>query len=514
MSGDLLADGGALPPAPPRARTADTWLARNTALVASLCIVAFAFLFRLPDYGNLFVDFDEKLYLLVGDRMAQGELPFVDIWDRKPFGLFFLYFLIRLLGGEGFLEYQLVAAGFAGLTGVVIYHIARRFAGVLPSVGAACLYLVYMKLFYSAAGQAETFFNLFMAVAALFAFQALETTSVRRTLWLAAGAMLLCGVSLQVKYTVLPQCLLLGLFFLWRLWKLNVALPRTVASGAVFVFLGLVPTILVGLFYLTVGHFEAFFHANFVSIFERGALTGGLADFFKSYLMVCLFPPFLAAIVAVILRFQQGTLLEPKYALLLLWFAAGFAGFKMVGNIYIHYIVPATIPLVIILAPLFGRPRVGLPIFLGVFGFAVYVTHWWEAFDMAAERTAAVERMTELAAPYLQDSCLYVYDGPTSVYMTTKSCIPTVYVYPDHLNNDMEREALGIDTLAEVRRIMDAKPGVVMWADEPVVPLWNPLTAGHMEARLAADYQLLEAVPLVRRNIRVYARKELIAAGQ
>ena len=73
-------------------------------------------------------------------------------------------------------------------------------------------------------------------------------------------------------------------------------------------------------------------------------------------------------------------------------------------------------------------------------------------------------------------------------------------------------EQLVIDTLAEVTRIMDEKPGVVMWADEPVVPLWNPLTAGHMEQRLAAEYVLLEAVPLVRRNIRVYARKELVAA--
>ena len=79
-----------------------------------------ALLFRAPVLGNPVVGGDEAFYLLVGDRMLHGLLPYVDIWDRKPFGLFLLYAATRLLGGEGIWQYQLVATVFAA--GTALYQ--------------------------------------------------------------------------------------------------------------------------------------------------------------------------------------------------------------------------------------------------------------------------------------------------------------------------------------------------------------------------------------------------------
>jgi hypothetical protein len=83
---------------------------------------------RAFTFGSPTIQIDEQFYLLVGDRMLHGALPFVDIWDRKPMGLFLLFAAIRLLGGEGIVQYQLVALLSVVATSVVIWRTARMIA--------------------------------------------------------------------------------------------------------------------------------------------------------------------------------------------------------------------------------------------------------------------------------------------------------------------------------------------------------------------------------------------------
>ena len=59
-------------------------------LKALLILAAFALVTRGWIFGNPVVNMDEQFYLFVGERMWQGGLPYVDIWDRKPVGLFLI----------------------------------------------------------------------------------------------------------------------------------------------------------------------------------------------------------------------------------------------------------------------------------------------------------------------------------------------------------------------------------------------------------------------------------------
>uniref|UniRef100_UPI001C08B440 hypothetical protein n=1 Tax=Acinetobacter baumannii TaxID=470 RepID=UPI001C08B440 len=58
--------------------------------VTFLILLMFAVAVRARDFGNPSIHVDEQFYLLVGDRMLHGALPYLDIWDRKPIGLFLL----------------------------------------------------------------------------------------------------------------------------------------------------------------------------------------------------------------------------------------------------------------------------------------------------------------------------------------------------------------------------------------------------------------------------------------
>ncbi|MDB5738237.1 MAG: hypothetical protein JWO65_1905, partial [Sphingomonas bacterium] len=59
---------------------------RITPIVATLIVTIVAILARWPVFGNPVVQIDEEFYLLVGDRLLHGAIPYVDIWDRKPIG--------------------------------------------------------------------------------------------------------------------------------------------------------------------------------------------------------------------------------------------------------------------------------------------------------------------------------------------------------------------------------------------------------------------------------------------
>ena len=91
-----------------------------------LLLLVIAFAIRARDFGNPIIHVDEQYYLLVGDRMLHGAVPYIDIWDRKPVGLFLIFAAIRLLPGDGILAYQLVATLVAAATASLVASGGRR----------------------------------------------------------------------------------------------------------------------------------------------------------------------------------------------------------------------------------------------------------------------------------------------------------------------------------------------------------------------------------------------------
>ena len=132
-----------------------------------LVYLAAAIALRSMTFGNPVVHIDEQFYLLVGDRMLHGALPFVDIWDRKPLGLFLLFAAIRKLGGDGIVEYQIVASFFAAATALVINQLARRIAPPVGAFWAGIAYLLWLLVANCAGGQTPVFYNLIIALTAL-----------------------------------------------------------------------------------------------------------------------------------------------------------------------------------------------------------------------------------------------------------------------------------------------------------------------------------------------------------
>ena len=195
--------------APPTRRHA----ARGLWLVLFLALFALAV--RFPFLGDHNADIDEQLYALIGSQMWQGQLPFVDLWDRKPFGLFALFGLADATGLPAPWSYQLLATGFIVLGAVLLRNLAIHLTDSVTASAAAVLYIVLMTIYGSHSAQSEIYHVPAMLGMALL----VRDTGHPQTLQRALLAMVIGGLALQVKYTVVPQCVFFGLWALWGQYR-------------------------------------------------------------------------------------------------------------------------------------------------------------------------------------------------------------------------------------------------------------------------------------------------------
>ena len=461
-----------------------------------------AFASRMVWFGDPAADFDEQLYSLVGARLLDGQLPYADLWDRKPFGLFALYALAHAIGGAGPLAYQVMAALFVSAGGWLIYALARPLADRVTACGAALLYPLLAYAYGAYSGQSEVFFIPLMLGALLLVRDLPKGNAELR----AAGAMLLGGLALQIKYTVAPQCALFGCVALWH-FRSEPPL-RLALRAASYALIGLLPTLVVAGFYAAVGEFDAFVYANFVSIFERLPAPGGRFD---PRFLGPLAPLALLAAGGLYAALRLNRPAEPRtYRLIAGFSAAVLAGIFLPGTVYIYYFV-AFVPCAILLAlPLLDRNAAlrWVPLAL-VFGGSAALLNVPRHYADTAVSRAGLTKLSRAIAPHVgaERDCLLVYDGPTALYPLTGSCLPGRIVYPDHLNNALETPALGLDQTGEVARILATKPGAIVTADRPVTE--QNRAAGRLVAEaIAAHYRPLATAVIRERTYRAWARRD------
>ena len=475
---------------------------RIAAIVVPLMLLAVALAARAQTFGNPVIGYDEQFYLLVGDRMLHGAIPFVDIFDRKPVGLFLIYAFIRLLGGEGTIQYQLVAGGFAFATSVLIWRFAERLTGRTGAIAAAIGYLIWLDFLEGEAGQAPVFFNLPVLLAAMMTQRLIE----QRRVTAASGLvpMLLIGLAMQIKYTALFEGLFFGCVLLMAAWRERRDAVRLAGSALCWIAAALAPTLAAFLVYVAIGHGQDFVFANFASMWGKfgdpwwTSVTGLLT------IVAILFPIIGCVVFA---PSTQDPILAERRRFVRHWLAAAVVGMLVMRSFPSpHYAMPVLVPLLIAAAPRLGA--------LGRWKWSVaaalllaYAASQLVLYTLRLEKGGAPEAAAMARAADPGKGCLYVYDGYTALYRLTNSCLLSRFVFPGHLNmaNEASVSALGVDPSAEVTRIMARHPVTVV-RDNPSFDRGNRATLAILRAELAAHYVLSFQLRTGRRYRQVYRR--------
>lgn len=481
---------------------AERWLVAVGLLLFSLAA-------RWPFLGHPDLHIDEHFYLIVGDRMLHGAVPYVDIWDRKPVGLFFIFAAIRLLGGDGILQYQLVASAFAAFTAYVLWLVCRRTSGQVIALGAAGCYILWLAALSGAGGQSPVFYNLFTAVSALLALRAADRASVRSIRRAGLPIMIICGLVLQIKYTSVCEGAFFGLFLLWLQWRAEPRLLSLAGSAALYVTVALLPTAAVTAWYAVNGHFDVFFHANFVSIFERASQPTAHLMRTVRMLLFILNPLLLCVIVGTFLTLKdRATFARPETVFLLGWTASASLGFVLIGNFFHHYALPLLVPYLWMTARTFENRKTGPFLLLALAAWATFVSS--VRHPPKSESKAMIDAMSARIRPYAGDRCMFIYDGPLILYRTTGACMPWRYPFPLHLQDFTEHAAVGTDTRAEMAKILAARPGVILTASATYTAVVDEVNERQVAAVLKQEYQAIGEYGRPERRYTIYVLRSLI----
>jgi hypothetical protein len=170
-------------------RDPDSWLAWAAWMVIAFCaiqILTFSF-------GR-----DQSIYAVVGDGVLHGKMPYRDLWDFKPPGIFLVYALAQALFGRGMvairvLEVMGMVASVFGFMRLADTFFERPRAGL---VGGAVAALIHAELDFWHSGQPEVFGG-YLTLAAL--ILATLRFHPRRRAWVWLGVGVLFGVAFLFK---------------------------------------------------------------------------------------------------------------------------------------------------------------------------------------------------------------------------------------------------------------------------------------------------------------------------
>ena len=425
--------------------------------------LAFALLSRFTVFGDTNYFNDEYFYWQGGLRLWQGDLPYVDVWDRKGPGLFLTFGLAGAISSS-VLAYQALALLFAAATALCIAAIARRFTSPTGAVLGGTLYLVLLVIFGGGGGQSPVFYNLWMALAALGVVRALPALDRGEAPLALYAAMAAAGFALTFKQTAICECLFLGLFALWRLRRGGLAPQRLAAAALGLAASGIAPMALFAAFYAIAGHFSEFWHAMVTANLAKSYNPAGDAGQRIAALAMVFGPALLPALIGAIVRPQSG--MAPRY-FLAGWLAAGLAGFVIVPNFYEHYLLPVCLPVSVSAASAFGAHRIGRLYGIALIAFGLLLG---PAFDFAARREAR-EAMAAMAADIRASAPaprLLVYEGPVDLYRQVGVYPPSPLYYPFHLYFPAEHNVSHVQTAEAARTILAWRPtAVVLYPDMP-----------------------------------------------
>jgi len=308
-----------------------------------LLILALGLVLRLTFLHEPF-ERDEGAYAYLGQVILEGGIPYRDVLEIKPLGIYYIYAIGIALFGATTESIRLFTACYSLVTGIVIFLLARKLAGPRAGLCAALLFSIYSSApnMQASSSNTEVFMLLPLVLGAYFLF---SSDGPHRHLYLS-----LCSLSaafaLLIKSVALPQVVVLLCFGMVsktgsRKLKeivgnvISLMLPMILFAGGLMLYLGIN------------GVLNEFLYWNFVFPVKyiKADLTGNPA----SEAMRLIFPEFhlLLFLALPTVAWQLFRKRDREHLLLLLWIFAAGLGVLLPGKFFPHYFIQLLPPLAI-----------------------------------------------------------------------------------------------------------------------------------------------------------------------
>ncbi|MUG89405.1 glycosyltransferase family 39 protein [Bombella sp. ESL0385] len=477
--------------ASPLKKTLDNWY------FLYFCLLLVAYLSRAAVLGNPFIFSDEEFYLFVGGRMLHGDLPYVDIWDRKPIGIFLIYEFFHLFGPYRIWAYQIGALLSAWLTSIFCFKIARSIAPIGGAFCAGCLYLTWIVGFGGAGGQTPIFYNTLVTGAVLLIVKYINEKSLNRLDSTACWVMILFGLAIQIKPTVVFEGVFAGLYLLWILYKEQTKNWFSICAHAIaWCLIALLPTLAVITFYTSIHHLHEWWFANVNSIFLKSNTFYNNASLLRGPIhnALLIFVLYLGTFCLRLLLTDRKILSASNY-FLAGWGIAALGGYLVFGCFDKHYALPLFAPLFINAAPLWGSAIICVVSFINTTTTRSSSPRHFKIGQLIIiallivgvfETKKGVKSIRKQGSPHdfmiisqllsSDPGCIFNMRAPDILLDIIPYCPLTRLPFSNQLGTTIEKNALPMDPLPEIKHILSQSPLYILMDRDPYDDNINPET--------------------------------------
>jgi hypothetical protein len=280
------------------------------------------------------------------------------------------------------------------------------------------------------------------------------------------------------------------------------------------------PNFLVALLYLSAGHWDAYWYANFGFLGRYASNTQPLPVVFHNilasaaYLWPLLLTLFLATTMVVTRRKNLGKI-APIVAWIGLWILAEAAAASATLQFFGHYYLSLLPPLCVVSGVLFwfatehfvmpSARRVASLLPAVVLALVPVVPHLY-AHWMLLGRPDAVARAAAVLRDRLgPEETIYVVNSEPALYFLARARLPTAVPFPPHLLWNQEHVS-PVDPDTEIMRILAMRPRYVI-IDRVTLREIRPAAAAVVTRELAEDYELQSTHEDAQQLIELYRLK-------
>ncbi len=456
---------------------------------------------------------DEAIYLTIGQQILRGDMLYVDVFDHKPPGIYYLTAASLAVFGHSVAAIKVVLLGWSVATLFALYFLARR---LLDDRVAVLSVAIFSLLATPTWLEGDLFGSEILMIL---------TTCVALLLGLNGQpfvAGLFFGLSLLLK---VPAIFDFGAFFVFVALGLEKGSERRTLSELGRLTAGLVaPALMTAAYFAAEGALPEFYESAFA--FNVDYTSSANDPFFEHGRLVLNALPAVAlvAVLAAITlrRWRTGEGSAPsEFQFIVLWLAFSFEGVLLGGHPYEHYLIQAAPPFSLLAAFTLTRADVrryvGAGLLVAVVAATVdrdfdldrkfyleYYSNFVEyatgekSFDDYANHLDGLTAGNYRLSSFLRDDSggadisIYVFSNQPAIYFLARMDPASKYITYFHIAGDERRKQKTVEAVAE------ARPQYIIAEDPPIGDF------PQLERMIAEDYRFVRSEGVLQ----VYKRVE------
>jgi 4-amino-4-deoxy-L-arabinose transferase-like glycosyltransferase len=441
-----------------------------------LIFLTLSVLTRLPVLHRAVLDWDESLYFLMAQQWRLGHLPYTNVWDNKPLGIYVIFAAFQAVI-PGIAAIRMATMLFVALLACTVFRITEILTASRQAAWLAGVALVLASLSNDGlSANTELFMASFTALAVLGVLAEVPSWVV--------GLALGCAVMVKDVAITEAPCIFLLLLYRQRDWRAGLSCLLGAAA----------PLAAALALYAANGQLPLWWECNVLANLRRaGVPLPASTVLWGLQTQAARWGGLYAAalLLALLGRGRSLAALFPP-----LWLLCALAGAASAKSFYDHYFLQALPPLCICLGALYALlpPRLPLRAALVAAALAQPLRAAQQAMAYAISPDIISTAGADLAAQH--PTSLYVFDAQPILYALANTPLPTRYVLPSVLTRTTLPRVAGVDAPAEVARILATRPQfIARRAPAPNDLLTNQAIYAALDAALAQNYTLWRAYP-------------------